>query len=600
MHNHELKETARTLVSKYASRELQEGFKPEGLHPYQDAAGNLIYIRIRLKHPDGKKWIRPFHFDTEKQSWLMGEPDFPGKKPLYFLPQLTQQPEAIVWIVEGELKTEKLSKLGFLVTTSGSSSSANDTDWEILRDRQIIIWRDFDDSGLQYAHEVTKILTNLNCSLQYVDVEKLNLSKGDDVVDWLKNNPNATQKDVLALPLLNNLKYTESKNTASASVELVRASDVVPEPISWLWNGWLAAGKMHIFGGAPGTGKTTISMALAAIISCGGRWPDGSRATQGNVLVWSGEDDYKDTLVPRLKQAGADLSRVYFISAIRVGDEQRCFDPALDLEHLQQKLAEIGNVRLLIIDPIVSAILGDSHKNAEVRRGLQPLADLAITMGCALLGITHFSKGTAGRDPVERLTGSLAFGALARIVFVAVKQQKENENDQTVRLFLRAKSNIGKDNGGFEYELEQAELNSHPGIVTSYVLWGQSVSGSAQNLLASAEANSKESMLSLAKSFLSDLLSKGPLFVEEIEDAVKGNGYSPATIKRAKQSLGIESYKETGSLEGKWFWKLPNKFNPDLSKKRFKDAEETQQNNMNPFEQNDPLQENDDFIEIEL
>ena len=126
----------------------------------------------------------------------------------------------------------------------------------------------------------------------------------------------------------------------------------------------------------------------------------------------------------------------------------------------------------MIIDPIVSAILGDSHKNAEVRRGLQPLADLAITMGCALLGITHFSKGTAGRDPVERLTGSLAFGVLARIVFVAVKQQKENENGRTVRLFLRAKSNIGKDNGGFEYELEQAELNSHPGIVTSYVLWG--------------------------------------------------------------------------------------------------------------------------------
>lgn len=106
-------------------------------------------------------------------------------------------------------------------------------------------------------------------------------------------------------------------------------------------------------------------------------------------------------------------------------------------------------------------------------------------------------------------------------------------------------------------------------------------------------------MLSLAKSFLSDLLSKGPMLVEEIEDAVKGNGYSPATIKRAKQSFGIESYKETGSLDGKWFWKLPDKFNPGSSK-RFKDAEGAQQNNMSTFRQNDPLQENDDFIEVEL
>ena len=112
------------------------------------------------------------------------------------------------------------------------------------------------------------------------------------------------------------------------------------------------------------------------------------------------------------------------------------------MEALRRKLVEIGDVRLLIVDPIVSAITGDSHKNAEVRRGLQPLADLAASTRCALLGITHFSKGTAGRDPVERLTGSLAFGALARVVLVAAKHQEEGEDGRTVRLFLRAKSNI--------------------------------------------------------------------------------------------------------------------------------------------------------------
>jgi len=44
---------------------------------------------------------------------------------------------------------------------------------------------------------------------------------------------------------------------------------------------------------------------------------------------------------------------------------------------LLKKLEEVGNVRLLIIDPIVSAVTGDSHKNAEVRRSLQSLVDLA-------------------------------------------------------------------------------------------------------------------------------------------------------------------------------------------------------------------------------
>lgn len=77
-----------------------------------------------------------------------------------------------------------------------------------------------------------------------------------------------------------------------------------------------------------------------------------------------------------------------------------------------------------------------------MRRGLQPLTDLAASMRCALLGITHFSKGTGGRDPVERLTGSLAFGALARVVLVAAKHQEEGEDGHAARLFLRAKSNI--------------------------------------------------------------------------------------------------------------------------------------------------------------
>jgi putative DNA primase/helicase len=271
---------------------------------------------------------------------------------------------------------------------------------------------------------------------------------------------------------------------------------------------------MHVLGGAPGTGKTTISMALAATVTTGGRWPDGSRSPVGNVVIWSGEDDPADTLVPRLALSGADLSRVYFIADVFDGDGRRSFDPARDMEPLRRKLAEIGDVRLLIVDPIVSAVMGDSHKNAEVRRSLQPLVDLAAFMRCALLGITHFSKGTGGRDPVERLTGSLAFGALARVVMVAAKHQEEGEDGRTVRLFIRAKSNIGPDDGGFEYDLHQGELKTHPGIFASSVLWGDAVEGAARELLATADATGDDGeggTLNDARRFLSDLLADAPM-----------------------------------------------------------------------------------------
>ena len=378
------------------------------------------------------------------------------------------------------------------------------------------------------------------------------------------------------------------------TVDLIRASDVTPEPITWLWNGWLAAGKMHVFGGAPGTGKTTISMGLAATVTTGGRWPDGTRSIAGNVVIWSGEDDPADTLIPRLALSGADLSRVYFIAEIREGSERRSFDPARDMEPLRRKLAEIGGVRLLIVDPIVSAITGDSHKNAEVRRGLQPLVDLAGSMRCALLGITHFSKGTGGRDPVERLTGSLAFGALARVVLVAAKHQEEGDDGRTVRLFCRAKSNIGPDDGGFEYDLHQAELKTHPGIFSSSVLWGDAVEGAARELLATADATGDDGeggTLAEAKRFLSDLLADSPVPTKAIRADADGAGYAWRTVQRAQKALGVIAVKE--GMKGGWVWKL------DCAKNANK-SEECQQNLMATFGKVGDLRATGQVIEVEL
>ena len=347
-------------------------------------------------------------------------------------------------------------------------------------------------------------------------------------------------------------------------VNLVCAANITPEPIGWLWNGWLAAGKLHIFGGAPGTGKTTISMDLAATVTTGGRWPDGSRSHTGNVVIWSGEDDAGDTLIPRLLLSGADLSRAYFVAGIREGNERRSFDPARDMELLKRKMLEISNVRLLIVDPIVSAIVGDSHKNAEVRRGLQPLVDLAASMNCALLGITHFSKGTTGRDPVERLTGSLAFGALARVVLVAAKHQEEGEDGRTVRLFCRAKSNISPDDGGFEYDLNQSELREYPGIFASSVLWGNPVEGAARELLANADATGEDGeggTLADAKRFLTDLLSDGAMKAGEVFKEADNAGYSKRSIQRAANAIKVERRKD--GMRGGWTWRLAPKM-PDM------------------------------------
>ena len=360
--------------------------------------------------------------------------------------------------------------------------------------------------------------------------------------------------------------HINSSLAACGGLQLIRADQITPEPIRWLWHGWLARGKLHVIAGAPGCGKTTVAMALAATVTSGGRWPDGTRAEAGNVLIWSGEDGPADTLVPRTAAAGADLFRVHIVGDVLDRDGPRPFDPATDTPRLVEKAGEIpGGVALIIVDPIVSAVAGDSHKNAEVRRSLAPLVDLAARLGAALVGITHHSKGTAGRDPVERVTGSIAFGALARVVFAAAKLP---EAEGGGRVLVRSKSNIGPDSGGFRYDLREMEVPGVTGLTASIAMWRDSIEGTAREILAKADGVNatqpapRGAALADAIEFLEFELGSGPRPAKEIESEAIAAGISESTLKRAKAKLGVESVRSTFGSGGMWQWSLPAGFFP--------------------------------------
>jgi hypothetical protein len=365
--------------------------------------------------------------------------------------------------------------------------------------------------------------------------------------------PNFNRIDASAARVNAAIEARQRTPVAADGVILLQASTLRPEPVSWLWFQWLALGKFHVLAGPPGQGKTTIALACMATVSAGGRWPDGTPCAAGNVLIWSGEDDPKDTLLPRLIAMGADVSRVYFIEGTRIDGKTEPFDPARDMAQLLSKAEQVGNVKMLIVDPVVSAVAGDTHKNGETRRALQPLVDLASTLQAAVLGISHFSKGTAGRDPVERVTGSLAFGALARVVLCAVKV-KGNEGDESKRILARAKSNIGPDDGGFEYAIEQIELQGFPGISASVIEWGKALTGTARELLADAETEAPKddeaSALDDACEFLESELKLGARPAKALLLDGRHAGHSERTLKRAKSRLGVESRK----VSNVWEW----------------------------------------------
>lgn len=382
-------------------------------------------------------------------------------------------------------------------------------------------------------------------------------------------------------------------------VVLVCGGNITLRPIAWVWKFWLAQGKLVILAGAPGQGKTTIALAFGATITSGGRWPDGSRCEVGNVLIWSGEDDPSDTLLPRLLAMGADRERVYFVTGTRAAGELTTFDPARDLVQLLKAIDEIGGIQLLIVDPIVSAVTGDSHKNTEVRRALQPLVDLAASCNCAVLGISHFSKGGQGQDPTQRVVGSVAFGAVARVVMVAAKVKSEDGKDR--RILARSKSNVGPDDGGFEYHIEQTEIQ--PGINASYIAWGQAVAGTARELLTDPNdgADATSDTTDATDLLRAELFSDSWTSSETASKPLKDSGFSKKQIWTASKKLNVHRKKD--GMGGGWLWRLPASIGHEDSKST-KSAEDSAEgsegsNNLN-VESSESSGEMESSVEAEL
>jgi len=336
-------------------------------------------------------------------------------------------------------------------------------------------------------------------------------------------------------------------------VKIRCGADIKPLAVDWLWPGWLPAGKLTILAGAAGTGKTTLALGLGAVVTTGGRWPDAAASTKrGNVLVWSSEDVADDTLVPRLIASGADLSRCHFIEGIVQHGESVPFDPSQDIPELHRAVERIGGAALLIIDPIVSAVAGDMHRANDVRRSLQAVVDFAEAHSCAVIGITHFAKGGAGKAPQDRVIGSQAFGALARMVLITAKEEGSSR-----RVLARAKSNIAPDDGGVAYSIDLVTIGG--GIAATYAVWDGVIEGTAREILGNVEIDEESDggARDDLEQMLIDIITDagGSMTTKALMAEVRDSGHSWDTAKRLKKSMGIESRKL--SMGGPWMWFLP-------------------------------------------
>lgn len=515
-------------------------------YPYRDATGNLRFEVVRFE-PKEFRQRRP----DGRGGWAW---NLKGIAPVpYRLPQLlANRGEKIVFICEGEKDVEALVALGFVASTNaGGAGKWRDDYNEHLAGAHVAILPDNDSVGEEHACRIAGKLLSVAASVRIVHLAGLP-PKGD-VSDWLATGgtPEQLIAEVKRTPALTQ----ETLKKLSPVEPLGRlASDIKPERVRWLIEGFIPLGKLTLLAGDPGQGKSLVTTELAARVSKGTSWSNGPVCRRGSVLVLSAEDSASDTIVPRLQAADADLSLIWVASV------ENLIALPKEIERLENVIKR-DKVRLLVIDPL-NSFLGENintHQDASVRRALAPLAALAGKTGAAVVVVFHLNKdgGREGKAALYRPTGSIGFVAAARAAFLLAT----NPDNPNQRVFALLKSNLGPPPPSWAFEVRARDFRTDgQTITTARVEWLGPTDLSADDLLRTASRGPRPDKLEGAKALLSEMLGDGGWHPSRsIISAAKENGIAYRTLTDARSELSVLHRK--AGFGGGWDWSLPTTHN---------------------------------------
>jgi DNA polymerase bacteriophage-type len=528
----------------YASGESKRGHRLAS-YVYRDAGGTPYLKVVRTS----AKQFPQFHWGNGR--WIPRPPA--GPKIPYRLPELiAAKPDVPVFVCEGEKDADNVAALGLLATTNsgGAGKWADDLNKWFVGKQVAYVLEDNDAAGRAHAAKVASALSGAIPDIRIVSFPEL--PERGDVSDWLEQGH--TKEELLE-------RAKTAPPSAKSQLEMLWADEQEMCGIDWLWAGRFALGKIGLIAGLPDMGKGQIAAFLAAAVTSALDLPnDEGKAAQGKVIWFNAEDDHRDTVIPRLVAAGADLKRVAFVNSTRVDGKEKTFSLATDLALLRQAIEKVGDVVLVIVDP-TSAYLGvgkvDGRSATDVRGVLTPLKVMVEETHVALIGIAHFNKKEDVKSALLRVSDSIAWVAAARSVYAVLEDPEDRDN----KFFIRAKVNIAAASiQGLRYRFGNKivgyDKRLAKDIDAPFIEWLGPVEMTANEALAAADGRSGEKLRE-AKEFLIERLKEGPVKADDIYEEAKHCDIARITLKRAKKELNIRSYKAKGQMAGEWVWELP-------------------------------------------
>lgn len=396
-------------------------------YDYYDEDGVLRY-QVQRFEPKNFRQRRP----DDKGGWLYNMNDVEALP--YNLIGMLENPGAPVFVVEGEKCADRLIKLGLVATTNhGGSKNWRPELNRYFQGRNVVVIPDNDQAGQAHADVVVGQLYGVTGALKRLELP--GVPEKGDVIDWLFKG--GTRRELVQLakdaPV-----YEDDPGVVEPDLrpDIFETYDIdylmnMP-PIEWLMEGLLTKHGFGVIYGAPGIGKSFMSIDWALTIACGLEW-HGRPTKRGAVLYIAAEG--VAGLGRRIKAWKAH-NEVESITDFHVLPQAVKLLEPLDLDKLTRTIDHFGvEFSLIVIDTVARTLAATgSDENDATQAGLFVEACGAIQRhaGCAVLAVHHSgkdaSRGQRGSSAIQGGCDTvLALSGADGLVTLKVEKQKDAE-----------------------------------------------------------------------------------------------------------------------------------------------------------------------------
>lgn len=325
--------------------------------------------------------------------------------------------------------------------------------------------------------------------------------------------------------------------------------DADKDPVDWIWKGRIARGTFHLLFADEGMGKSTLLRDIAVRMMMGNAMPDADEGGAPENVLLVGPEDNESFIANRFVGAGLDAAGFerFLVSA----DSLRL--PS-DVDKLREVI--VSHQAALVIIEQHGLDKGSDSIADDVRRGVDPLSQLAKETGAAILIVRHTTKLQTG-NARQTSNGSHAWQAAARHVL----RYAPAPDNADARVLAVSKTNLGPKAAAIGASEEAAILPN--GLASMRLVWDDTIENiSADDLVAAQHArqqssspkgNARDTQYDTFRATVQTFLRDGAVKTkDEITAVLETVGLgNPSKLKN-----WLPKVAETFKTKNGWFWRL--------------------------------------------